>query len=73
MQSYPTLEKMLFNRKFRVTHGEPIQNFANSIYKDKLKTRENIIAKLSGTSWGCHTNVPHTYALVLDVQSTKIP
>lgn len=33
--------------------------------KDKIKTRNNIIAKLAGTSWGCHANVLRTSALAL--------
>jgi len=33
--------------------------------KDKIKTSNNIIAKLAGTSWGCHANVLRTSALVL--------
>lgn len=33
--------------------------------KDKLKTRNNIIAKLAGTIQGCHTNVLRTSSLAL--------
>lgn len=62
---------MLFNQKFRVAHGEPMQNCTDSIYKNKLRTRKNIIGKLSGTSWGCHANVFHTSALILHVQCSK--
>jgi len=33
--------------------------------KNKLKTRNNIIAKPAGTSWGCSTSVLQTSALAL--------
>ncbi|KAF0710578.1 Uncharacterized protein FWK35_00036874, partial [Aphis craccivora] len=33
--------------------------------KDKIKTRNNIIAKLAGTNWGYHANVLRTSALAL--------
>jgi|UniRef100_A0A2S2QPE9 hypothetical protein len=33
--------------------------------KDKIKTRNNIIAKLAGPSWGCRENVIRTSALAL--------
>lgn len=33
--------------------------------KYKIKTRNNIIAKLTGTRWGCHVNVFRTFALAL--------
>jgi len=33
--------------------------------KDKLKTRNNIISKLAGTSWGCKANTLRTSALAL--------
>lgn len=33
--------------------------------KVKIKTRNNIVSKLAGTSWGCHANVLHTSALAL--------
>jgi len=38
-------------------HLESVQN--------KLKTRNNIITKLAGTSWGCSTSVLQTLALAL--------
>ncbi|KAL4153463.1 hypothetical protein QTP88_001296 [Uroleucon formosanum] len=33
--------------------------------KNKLKTRNNIISKLAGTSWGCRANILRTSALAL--------
>jgi len=33
--------------------------------KNKLKTRNNIIIKLAGTSWGCRSNVLRISALAL--------
>lgn len=34
-------------------------------FKNKLKTKNNIISKLAGTNWGCRANVLRTSALAL--------
>jgi len=39
--------------------------------KRKLKTRNNIIGKLAGTSWGCRANVLRISALALVYSVTE--
>lgn len=45
-----------------ITNKQHIKNV-----KNKMKTRNNIISKLAGTTWECHANVLKTSALALVV------